>query len=259
MTGSGPIITGFALSRSARSMLEIRHLSVAYGGLRALIDVSLSVGEGQFVTVVGPNGAGKSTLFKTICGVVPPVQGSVTFQGQDLLHLPAAARAHLGIAHVPEGRQVFRTLTVRENLEMGAYTKAGRAQWQRTLDRIHALFPILHERAQQLAGTLSGGEQQMLAIGRGLASGPKVLMLDEPSMGLAPAIADAIFERIAQIHSEDGLTILLVEQRVAEALELSDHGYVLETGRMVLDGPYETLLADDRVRRSYLGLTDAQD
>lgn len=238
-------------------MLEIRNLAVAYGGLRALTDVSLAVGEGQFVTVVGPNGAGKSTLFKTICGVVPPVAGSIVFEGQDLLRMPASARAHLGIAHVPEGRQVFRTLSVRENLEMGAYTKAGRAQWAQTLERIHELFPILHERAHQLAGTLSGGEQQMLAIGRGLASAPKLLMLDEPSMGLAPAIADTIFDRVSQIHREQGLTILLVEQRVAEALELSDHGYVLETGHMVLEGPYETLLADDRVRRSYLGLTEA--
>jgi branched-chain amino acid transport system ATP-binding protein len=238
-------------------MLEVRNLSVSYGGLRALTDVSLSVAEGQFVTVVGPNGAGKSTLFKTICGIVPPTQGSIGFLGRDLLAMPAAARAHHGIAHVPEGRQVFKTLTVRENLEMGAYPKAGRAQWGHTLDRIHALFPILAERASQLAGTLSGGEQQMLAIGRGLASAPKLLMLDEPSMGLAPAVADTIFERISQIHREDGVTILLVEQRVAEALELSDHGYVLETGHMVLDGTYETLLADDRVRRSYLGLTDA--
>jgi len=238
-------------------MLEVRNLSVAYGGLRALHDVSLSVAEGQFVTIVGPNGAGKSTLFKTICGIVPPVHGDITFQGQNLLRQSAASRAHLGIAHVPEGRQVFRTLTVRENLEMGAYTRAGRAQWHHTLERIHALFPIRHERAHQLAGTLSGGEQQMLAIGRGIASAPKLLMLDEPSMGLAPAIADTIFERISQIHREDGLTILLVEQRVAEALELSDHGYVLETGHVVLDGPYQTLLADDRVRRSYLGLTEA--
>jgi branched-chain amino acid transport system ATP-binding protein len=238
-------------------MLEVRNLSVAYGGLRALSDVSLSVSEGQFVTVVGPNGAGKSTLFKTICGIVRPVQGDISFLGQSLLGRPAAVRAHLGIAHVPEGRQVFRTLTVRENLEMGAYTRAGRAQWHRTLERIHTLFPILAERATQLAGTLSGGEQQMLAIGRGLASAPRLLLLDEPSMGLAPAVADTIFERISQIHREDGVTVLLVEQRVAEALELSDHGYVLETGHMVLDGPYDTLLADDRVRRSYLGLTDA--
>ncbi len=238
-------------------MLEIRNLSVAYGGLRALSDVSLSVGDGQFVTVVGPNGAGKSTLFKTICGIVPPVSGSIEFQGENLLIRRAAARAHLGVAHVPEGRQVFRTLTVLENLQMGAYPKAGRVQWHHTLERIHTLFPILAERASQLAGTLSGGEQQMLAIGRGLACAPRLLMLDEPSMGLAPAVADTIFERISQIHREDGVTILLVEQRVAEALELADRGYVLETGRIVLDGSYETLLADDRVRRSYLGLTDA--
>ncbi|MGE0418605.1 MAG: ABC transporter ATP-binding protein [Acetobacteraceae bacterium] len=238
-------------------MLEIKNLTVAYGGLRALTDVSLSVAEGQFVTVVGPNGAGKSTLFKTISGVVPPVSGSITLDGQDLLARTPSDRAHLGIAHVPEGRQVFKTLTVRENLEMGAYTKAGQAKWAETLDRIHTLFPVLAERANQLAGTLSGGEQQMVAIGRGLASAPRLLMLDEPSMGLAPAVTDLIFERVSQIHREVGLSILLVEQRVAEALELSDHGYVLETGHIVLDGPYETLLADDRVRRSYLGLTEA--
>ena len=238
-------------------MLEVTSLSVSYGGLRALTDVTLSVQEGQFVTVVGPNGAGKSTLFKTISGIVPPAAGQITFMGQDLFRLPPAGRAHLGIAHVPEGRQVFKTLTVRENLEMGAYPRAGRDAWSHTLDRIHTLFPILAERAAQLAGTLSGGEQQMVAIGRGLACAPRLLMLDEPSMGLAPTVADTIFERISQIHKEDGVTILLVEQRVAEALELSDHGYVLETGRMVLDGPYETLLQDDRVRKSYLGLSSA--
>ncbi len=236
-------------------MLEIANLSVSYGGLRALVDVSLTVAEGQFVTVVGPNGAGKTTLFKTISGVVRPAAGKIAFMGKDLLTMSAADRAHLGIAHVPEGRQVFKTLTVRENLEMGAYPEAGRAKWTHTLDRIHTLFPILAERAQQMAGTLSGGEQQMVAIGRGLACAPRLLMLDEPSMGLAPAVTDTIFERISQIHKEDGVTVLLVEQRVAEALELSDHGYVLETGHMVLDGPYETLLADDRVRKSYLGLT----
>jgi branched-chain amino acid transport system ATP-binding protein len=238
-------------------MLEVRDLSVSYGGLRALQGVSLGVAEGQFVTVVGPNGAGKTTLFKAICGIVPPSAGTVQWKRASLLSRPAAARAHLGIAHVPEGRQVFRTLTVRENLEMGAYPRAGRAHWVQTLERIHTLFPILAERAEQYAGTLSGGEQQMLAIGRGLASAPRLLMLDEPSMGLAPAVAETIFERIAQIHKEDGLAILLVEQRVAEALELSDHGYVLETGRVVLDGPYQRLLADDRVRRSYLGLGEA--
>jgi branched-chain amino acid transport system ATP-binding protein len=235
-------------------MLRVIDLAVSYGGLHALSGVSLTVGEGQFVAVVGPNGAGKTTLFKAICGVVRPDSGAISFVGNDLLCRAASSRAHLGIAHVPEGRQVFKTLTVRENLEMGAYTRAGRIAWAHTLERIHALFPILAERASQLAGTLSGGEQQMLAIGRGLASSPRLLMLDEPSMGLAPAVADLIFERIAQIHREDGLAILLVEQRVAEALELADHGYVLETGRVVLDGAHQTLLADDRLRRSYLGL-----
>ncbi len=238
-------------------MLDISGLCVAYGGLRALTDVSLVVRQGQFVTVVGPNGAGKSTLFKTISGTVPAASGSIRFDDKPLLPQPAARRAHLGIAHVPEGRQVFKAMTVRENLELGATTAAGRRQWQHTLERVHTLFPILHERAQQFAGTLSGGEQQMLAIGRGLASAPRLLMLDEPSMGLAPAVADMIFERISQIHREDGLTILLVEQRVAEALELADRGYVLETGRVVMEGPYQTLMADDRVRRSYLGLGEA--
>ncbi|MBX6372731.1 MAG: ABC transporter ATP-binding protein [Acetobacteraceae bacterium] len=237
-------------------MLDIEDFSVAYGGLRALSGVSLSVGEGQLVAIVGPNGAGKSTLFKAISGIVPPVSGSIRLDGRDLLSVPPARRPHLGIAHVPEGRQVFKTLTVRENIEMGAYTEAGRARFAQTLERIHELFPILYERAGQLAGTLSGGEQQMLAIARGLASAPRLLMLDEPSMGLAPAVADMIFERISQIHREDGLTILLVEQRVAEALELCDRGYVLETGRIVLDGPFQTLINDDRVRRAYLGLGD---
>ena len=237
-------------------MLDIEDFSVAYGGLRALSGVSLSVGEGQLVAIVGPNGAGKSTLFKAISGIVPPVSGSIRFDGRDLLSVPPARRPHLGIAHVPEGRQMFKTLTVRENIEMGAYTEAGRARFAQTLERIHELFPILYERAGQLAGTLSGGEQQMLAIARGLASAPRLLMLDEPSMGLAPAVADMIFERISQIHREDGLTILLVEQRVAEALELCDRGYVLETGRIVLDGPFQTLINDDRVRRAYLGLGD---
>jgi branched-chain amino acid transport system ATP-binding protein len=237
-------------------MLEVSDLSVAYGGVRALAGVSLNVGDGQFVTVVGPNGAGKSTLFKTICGVVPAQGGAVRFGGKDLFALPASMRAHLGIAHVPEGRQVFKTMTVAENIEMGAYPLANRQNWHRTRDRIYALFPRLAEREKQLAGTLSGGEQQMVAIGRALACEPRLLMLDEPSMGLAPAVADLIFERIAQIHREDGLTILLVEQRVAEALELCDHGYVLETGHIVMEGAYKTLLNDDRVRRSYLGLGD---
>ena len=234
-------------------MLKIRSLDVAYGGLRALNGVSLDVERGEFVAVVGPNGAGKTTLFKTISGVVTPVAGEITYQGRDLLAVSPAERAQLGIAHVPEGRQVFASMTVMENLEMGAYTRKGRARWSEALPMILALFPILAERRDQLAGTLSGGEQQMLAIGRGLASAPELLMLDEPSMGLAPAIVDAIFERIHQIH-RNGLTVLLVEQRVAEALETCDRGYVLETGRVSMQGTHKTLMSDERVRRAYLGM-----
>jgi branched-chain amino acid transport system ATP-binding protein len=234
-------------------VLKIRSLDVRYGGLRALSGVSLDVERGQFVAVVGPNGAGKTTLFKTISGVVTPVAGEITYNGANLLSVAPAERAQLGIAHVPEGRQVFASMTVMENLEMGAYTRKGQARWSETLPMILQLFPILAERRDQLAGTLSGGEQQMLAIGRGLASAPDLLMLDEPSMGLAPAIVDAIFERIQLIH-KNGLTILLVEQRVAEALETCDHGYVLETGRVSMEGNHKTLMSDERVRRAYLGM-----
>ncbi len=235
-------------------MLEVEGLTVAYGGLEALSKVSLAVDEGQFIAIVGPNGAGKTTLFKAISGTVAPAGGAIRYEGRDLLAEPPAARAHLGIAHVPEGRQVFPSLTVLENLEMGAYARAARNQWARNSDRIFALFPVLAERRSQLAGTLSGGEQQMLAIGRGIASAPRLLMLDEPSMGLAPTVADLIFERIEELHREDGLTVLLVEQRVAEALQSCDVGYVLETGHIVLEGPQQVLLADDRVRRAYLGM-----
>lgn len=235
-------------------MLTIRSLNVAYGGLHALRDVSLEVGQGQFIAVVGPNGAGKSTLFKTISGTVAPLSGEILFKGQNLLQVSPAERAHLGIAHVPEGRQVFASMTVMENLEMGAYTTNGRKRWGELLPMILSLFPILEKRRHQLAGTLSGGEQQMLAIGRGLASAPELLMLDEPSMGLAPALVDAIFERIHQIHAEHGLTILLVEQRVAEALESCDRGYVLETGQVVMQGKHDELMSDGRVKRAYLGI-----
>jgi branched-chain amino acid transport system ATP-binding protein len=235
-------------------VLDIVDLSVAYGGLHALSGVSLAVAEGQFVAIVGPNGAGKTTLFKSISGTVAPVSGQITYEGRDLLGLPPWRRAHLGIAHVPEGRQVFSAMTVLENLEMGAYPQNARGQWLRNSERIFALFPVLAERRRQLAGTLSGGEQQMLAIGRGIASSPRLLLLDEPSMGLAPAVADLIFDRITALNREDRITLLLVEQRVAEALESCDYGYVLETGRVVLEGRHEALIADDRIRRAYLGM-----
>ena len=235
-------------------MLEITALRVSYGGVPVLHDVALRVGDGEFVSVVGPNGAGKTTLFNAISGVVPASGGSIRFAGTDLAMVAPARRAHLGVAHVPEGRQVFPSLTVRENLEMGAYTAAGRASWKRTQQSVFTWFPRLAERSQQLAGTLSGGEQQMLAIARGIASAPKLLMLDEPSMGLAPAIADEIFERILEIHRDAKLSVLLVEQRVAEALHFADRAYVLENGRVVLEGNPDTLKNDDRIRRAYLGM-----
>jgi len=234
-------------------VLEIDGLSIAYGGLHALSSVSLRVDAGQFVAIVGPNGAGKTTLFKAISGTVDAAAGAIRFEGRDLLTVPPAARAHLGIAHVPEGRQPFASMTVIENLELGAY-RMRRGDYRRQLERIFALFPVLSERRHQAAGTLSGGEQQMLAIGRGIASNPRLLLLDEPSMGLSPLVADAIFERVAQLHREDGLTILMVEQRVAEAVQSCDFGYVLETGRVVLAGTRDTLLADDRIRTVYLGM-----
>jgi branched-chain amino acid transport system ATP-binding protein len=235
-------------------MLSIDNLSAGYSAIPVLKDVSIKVGAGQFVAIVGPNGAGKTTLFKTISGIVRPSAGSITFEDVDLLSIQPSQRAHLGIAHVPEGRQVFASLTVMENLEVGATTETGQRDWKRNIERIFEWLPVLAERRDQLAGTMSGGQQQMLSIGRGLASSPKLLMLDEPSMGLAPTIADFIFERLIEIRRQSGLTILLVEQRVAEALESADHGYVLEAGRVVLEGNNQTLRADDRVRRAYLGM-----
>ena len=234
-------------------MLTVESLSVAYGGLTALCEISLAVGRGQFVSIVGPNGAGKTTLFKAISGTVQPNTGRIRFDNMDLLAVAPSKRAHCGIAHVPEGRQVFGSMTVMENLEMGAHPLTGRRDWSRNLERIFSLFPVLAERRSQAAGTLSGGEQQMLAIGRGIASSPRLLMLDEPSMGLAPMVADLIFERIGELHRA-GLAILLVEQRVAEAVQSCDFGYVLEAGRVVLEGTHQTLLADDRIRSVYLGL-----
>jgi len=234
-------------------MLTIASLGVSYDGLRALVDVSLEVGAGEFVTIVGPNGAGKTTLLKAISGTVPSETGRITYLAQDLGARRPSERAALGIAHVPEGRRVFPSLTVMENLELGSYRRAARASRKRALDEVLALFPILRERHRQLAGSLSGGEQQMLALGRGLMARPDLLLLDEPSQGLGPRIVEQIFETIDRIRRERRLTILLVEQRVVEALELCDRGYVLETGRVVLAGRREALLADARVQRAYLG------
>ena len=235
-------------------MLQLESIDVHYGGLQALSGISVSVETGSFIAVVGPNGAGKTTLFKAISGTVTPSAGRVMFDGRDLAGLRAHERPHLGIAHVPEGRKVFSDMTVLENLEMGATCQAGRARWKDNIELIFAMFPRLAERREQLAGTLSGGEQQMVAIGRGLAASPKLLMLDEPSTGLSPGMTDVIFDSIARIHKQHGLTVLLVEQRVAEALEHCDRAYVLEAGKVSLSGSFQELSSDDRVRRAYLGM-----
>lgn len=234
-------------------MLALEGINVRYGGLQALRGVSLHVAAGEFIAVIGPNGAGKTTLFKAISGVVPLTAGSISFEGQEIGALPAAARPHRGIAHVPEGRQVFGDLTVEENLLLGTEALAGRGTAARNVERAFDLFPILAERRKQQAGALSGGQQQMLAIGRGLASSPRLLMLDEPSMGLAPTIVDDIFEAVHRLNRQEGLTVLIVEQRAIEAIEICDRGYVLSTGAVTLQGTRAELLADTTLREAYLG------
>jgi branched-chain amino acid transport system ATP-binding protein len=234
-------------------MLELEGISVRYGGLVALREVSIHVAEGEAVAVVGPNGAGKTTLFKAISGVVPLAGGQIRFAGERIDTIAPAARPHRGIAHVPEGRQVFSDLSVEENLLLGTEALRTRQDAARNIERVYALFPILAERRRQQAGALSGGQQQMLAIGRGLASAPRLLMLDEPSIGLAPAIVDTIFETVHRLHRDEGLAILIVEQRAIEAIEICARGYVLSTGEVVLRGTREALLADTGIREAYLG------
>jgi branched-chain amino acid transport system ATP-binding protein len=235
-------------------LLQIDSVNAGYGSVDVLHDICITLKQGELISIVGPNGAGKTTLFKTISGLVTPTSGSVTYKNNDLLTVEASRRAHLGLAHVPEGRQVFPALSVLENLEMGAFVKNDIPGFLANLEKIYTWFPILKDRQGQAAGTLSGGEQQMLAIGRGLAAEPEVLMLDEPSMGLAPAIADEIFERLVEIHQTEGLSIMLVEQRVAEALHFADRAYVLEAGKIILSGDPEKLRKNDRIRQAYLGM-----
>lgn len=235
-------------------MLQIESLWVAYNGAVALRGVSLTVEAGEIVVVIGANGAGKTTLFRAISGTVAPRSGRIVYDGQDLLKMPAWKRAFLGIAHVPQGRMVFPSLTVLENLQVAAYMPGARATFRSNLDLVFSLFPVLAERKSQLAGTLSGGEQQMLALGRGLMASPRMLMLDEPSLGLAPAVADLIFEKIVEIHRLTGLTILLVEQKALEAISICQRGYVLENGQVAVSGDRESLLANPRVQAAYLGL-----
>ena len=234
-------------------MLELRDLSVAYGAIRALHGVSLSVPEGSIVTLIGSNGAGKSTTLRAVSGLVKAQSGSIRFAGERIDGCAAHQIVARGLAHVPEGRMVFANLTVLENLMMGAYLQRDRALVRRELGLVYATFPRLQERAEQVAGTLSGGEQQMLAIGRALMSRPRFLMMDEPSLGIAPLLVKTIFEKIVAINRTQGITMLLVEQNANLALEVSSFGYVLETGRIILQDEAAKLRQDPQVRRAYLG------
>lgn len=234
-------------------MLRVNDLFAAYGGTPALHGVSFEVPEGQIVSIVGSNGAGKSTILRTISGMLKPTHGTIEFLGEPIHQLPAFRIVQRGIAHVPEGRRLFSKLSVYENLLVGAYTKKSPAFRQKTLDQIYAIFPRLKERQSQRAGTLSGGEQQMLAIGRALMSEPRLLMLDEPSLGIMPVLVDRLFEVIKEINAS-GITVLLVEQNVQQSLEIAHRAYVLQTGEIVLRGTGQELLASEQVRGAYLGL-----
>lgn len=234
-------------------MLEICDLTVSYGAIQALQGISLSVKQGDIVTLIGCNGAGKSTTLRAISGLVKPESGTISYDGERMDNLPAHAIVARGLSHVPEGRMVFANLTVHENLMMGAYLQRDRAVVQQELEIVFSTFPRLKERGKQIAGTLSGGEQQMLAIGRALMSKPKFLMLDEPSLGLAPMLVKTIFEKVVQINRQHGITILLVEQNANLALEISSYGYVLETGRISLQDSSEALRQNPQVKSAYLG------
>ncbi len=234
-------------------MLIIKNLSVYYGAIRALDGVSLEVNEGEIVTMIGANGAGKSTTIRSISGLVRPRSGEVTFEGKPLHQLPAHEIVMLGVGQSPEGRRVFANMTVRENLDLGAYTRhRHKAEVKQDMEKVFVQFPRLKEREAQSAGTLSGGEQQMLAIGRALMARPRLLLLDEPSLGLAPFLVQNIFKIIREINRQ-GVTVLLVEQNANQALRIANRGYVLETGRVVLADTSQKLLQDDSVRKAYLG------
>ena len=233
-------------------MLEIKNLNVNYGAISALHGISFEVKQGDIVTLIGANGAGKTTTLKAISGLLK-VQGEVIYEGKNIANMPAHKIVSLGLSHVPEGRMVFANLSVRENLKMGAYLQKDKSVIEKEMEYVFSIFPRLKERIKQLAGTMSGGEQQMLAIGRALMSKPKFLMLDEPSLGIAPLLVKTIFEKIVEINREHGITILLVEQNANLALEISTYGFVLETGRIILQGESTKLRQDPSVKSAYLG------
>ncbi len=235
-------------------MLHIKNLNTKYGPIHVLKNVSLHVDQGEIVSIIGANGAGKTTLLISISGLLPPVSGEIIFDGNNLCGVPPDRIVSMGIAHAPEGRQVFAPLTVMENLRLGAYArkKAGSEEIQEDIERVFSLFPRLEERKDQTAGTLSGGEQQMLAIGRAMMAKPRLLLLDEPSLGLAPKLVEVIIQTVVDLNRE-GTTILLVEQNARKALEISHRAYVLETGRITLQGPAKDLAEDSEIRRAYLG------
>jgi len=247
VSAAGPAANG-------KPLLEIRNLSSGYGDVQVLWDVSLEVRQGEVVALIGANGAGKTTLLKTIAGLVRPQQGDVVLDGRVISAIDAADRVKLGVALVPEGRRLFSRLSVIENLTLGSYTNGAPAHRREMLDRIHELFPVLRERARQRAGTLSGGEAQMLAIARALMSRPRFLMLDEPSLGIMPRLVDQVMDSLRRLHESEGLTMFLVEQNVPAALDLADRGYVVQTGRVVLEGSSEVLRGSDLVRQAYLGM-----
>ncbi len=234
-------------------MLKVSNLKVTYGQIAAITDVSFEVPEGKIVCLIGANGAGKTTTLRAVSGLEKPAGGSVIFKGQDITGVPAHQLVARGISHVPEGRKIFPTLTVRENLEMAGWTVKSKAEVQRRMEEVYEMLPRIKERIGQLGGTLSGGEQQMLAVARAMVTGGDILLLDEPSMGLAPVLVDEIFDKIVQINKR-GTTVLLVEQNATEALEIADFAYVLEVGYTTISGPAKEIAADPRVREAYLGV-----
>lgn len=234
------------------AMLEVNGLQVYYGVIQALKDVSFEVNQGEVIALIGANGAGKTTTLHTVTGLLPAKQGSIIFEGVDITKMPAHKIVEMGIAHVPEGRRVFADLTVYENLIMGAYTRKDKKEIAENLEKVYQRFPRLKERKTQKAGTLSGGEQQMLAMGRALMSNPKMIVMDEPSMGLSPIFVNEIFDIIEKV-SASGTTVLLVEQNAKKALSIADRAYVLETGNIVLSGDAKVLMNDDSIKKAYLG------